>query len=453
MSALWKAAPLLLRRRTAIADLLPIIAFAAATAIMATVLGGVGAFFSRASGMGAYAGDSVSLEASSLSFLAICAVIAAALLVPSAIGIGGSAARLSLARRERDLAAMRLVGGTTSQVGLVAVADVAAQALLGALAGVLVHLAVTPVFTPLDFGFTPFTYTELLMPWWAYPALVVGIAVLAIGSAAVSLVGIAVTPLGVARQSRTVRLSVVRVIAWVVLLVVFVAMAQAMSIIAQAAGIGILIGVFTVMMALIVASINVVGPFLVQLVARAVAATAPMPALLVGARRLAADPRAGWRAVSGVTFALVIAGFLTVMSIFGEASNPAERIIFTGLGTGGLLTLAIAGVLAAVATGVTQTARVIDQAPVLRAQHVAGAEVSQLHRARLAEIAIPLALSSLVATLAAVVLLAPMLSAVTANPVGPLLQYVGSVLGAYALVVLAVLVSSPLVRRGALGRV
>src|SRR5690625_5220009 len=113
MSALLASAPLLLRRRGAIADLLPIIAFAAATGIIATVTGGLFAFIGRlpsGESTGALEG-----EDAVIGFLVICAAVASALLLPSAIGFGGSAARLSLVRRERDLAAMRLVGGTTGQ--------------------------------------------------------------------------------------------------------------------------------------------------------------------------------------------------------------------------------------------------------------------------------------------------------------------------------------------------
>src|SRR5699024_5024013 len=126
------SAPLLLRRRGAVADLLPVVAFAAATAITATVIGGAAAFVGRLP-----TGDRAptSGEGSIMGFLVFCAIIASVLLVPSAIGLGGSAARLSLARRERDLATMRLVGGTSGQVGSVAVLDVAAQAVLGGVLG------------------------------------------------------------------------------------------------------------------------------------------------------------------------------------------------------------------------------------------------------------------------------------------------------------------------------
>ena len=218
MSALLASAPLLLRRRGALADVLPVIAFAAATAITATVLGGAAAFVGRsAAGAGSMTG-----EASIMPFLAFCAFIASVLLVPSAVGLGGSAARLSLARREQDLATMRLVGGTSGQVGSVAVLDVVGQSLLGALIGIGAHLAATPALTRLDFGITPFSMADLLLPLWAYPVLVLALVVLAAGSAGVSLLGVVLSPLGVARDSRVVRLSVMRLVVWAVLIIGFV---------------------------------------------------------------------------------------------------------------------------------------------------------------------------------------------------------------------------------------
>ena len=443
MSALLTSAPLLLRRRGALADVLPIIAFAAETAIIATVLGGAAAFFGRS----AAAPVTMTGESSIMPFLSFCAFIASALLVPSAVGLGGSAARLSLARREQDLATMRLVGGTSGQVGSVAVLDVVAQSLLGAVIGIGAHVAVTPALTRLDFGIAPFSVADLLMPVWAYPVLVLALVVLAAGSAGVSLMGVVLSPLGVARDSRVVRLSVMRLVVWAVLIIGFVLfMNVGAAIMGQSGGGAMAIVIVVLFVAAIVAGINVVGPFIVWVSALALAKAAPFPSLMVGARRLAGDPRAGWRAVSGITFALVVAGFLTVSATLGEASNPEETMMFTAMNTGGLLTLGIAAVLAAVSTGVTQTARVIDQAPRLRAQHIAGAEVAQLHRARLAEIAVPVLLSSIIATGTALLVITTVLGGTPNNPMMAL-QYLGSVIGAYVLVIAAVMVASPLVKR------
>ncbi|HJG91039.1 MAG TPA: permease, partial [Brachybacterium massiliense] len=333
------------------------------------------------------------------------------------------------------------------QVGSVAVLDVVAQSLLGAVIGIGAHAAVTPALTRLDFGITPFSAADLLMPLWAYPVLVLALVVLAAGSAGISLLGVVLSPLGVARDSRVVRLSVMRLVIWAVLIIGFVLfMNVGAALMGQSGGGAMAIVIVVLFVAAIVAGINVVGPFIVWVSALALAKTAPFPSLMVGARRLAGDPRAGWRAVSGITFALVVAGFLTVSATLGEASNPEEVMLFTAMNTGGLLTLGIAAVLAAVSTGVTQTARVIDQAPRLRAQHIAGAEVAQLHRARLAEIAVPVLLSSIIATGTALLVITTVLGGTPNNPMMAL-QYLGSVVGAYVLVVAAVLVASPLVNR------
>jgi hypothetical protein len=446
MNALLASAPLLLRRRGALADLLPVIAFAAATAITATVLGGAAAFVGRLPTVGPIG---LTGEESMMPFLAICAVVASVLLIPSAVGLGGSAARLSLARREKDLATTRLIGGTGAQVGAVAVLDVAAQALLGALCGVGLHVLVTPALTRLDFGIAPFDVADLLMPWWTYPLLVLGLVLMAAGSAAVSLAGVVLSPLGVARESRVVRMSVLRVVLWALVILGLYGFMQVGGMLLGDVADGMaVVGVMIVLIGLTVAGVNVVGPFIVWAVALLVARTAPTPSLMVGARRLAADPRAGWRAVSGITFALVIAGFLTVLSLL-TGGGEEDAIMATAMSTGGLLTLGIAAVLAAVSTGVTQTARVIDQAPVLRAQHIAGAEVGQLHRARIAEISLPLLLSSVLATLTALLVVMAVFGGAPQDP-SMAAQYLLSVLAAYALVLVAVLVASPLVRRSAL---
>lgn len=439
--------PLLLRRRGAVADLLPVIAFAVSTAVTATVLGGLGAFASRMPPSGT-PHSAMTPEQDLAGFLVLCAVFATALLVPGAVALGGAAARLSLARREKDLAVMRLIGGTRTQIGGLAVLDVVVQSLVGALLGLLLHAAITPVMSTLDFGFRAFTISELLMPWWGYPLLVIVMTVMAAGSAALALAGVVLSPLGVARASRTTRLSVLRLVVWVAFVIGFIVACQLLDALMRTSG-TLAIGIVILFISAIVAGVNLVGPFLLWLVARMVARVAPTPALMVGARRLAADPKGGWRAVAGITFAMIIAGILTVITTLQEPTTPSEIMMNTAVRTGGLLTLAIASVVAAVGTGVPQTARVIDQAPVLRAQHVAGATIAQLHRARFAEIAIPVALSSVLALGVSLLVVASLFAnALTNMSAG--LQYGATIVTAYGLVIGAVLISSPLVRQGAL---
>lgn len=455
MDGLISVLPLLMRRRAAVADVLPVVAFAAATAVIATVLGGTLAFVDRAADVPPDILNSprASAEQTLLAVLPVFAGIACVLLLPPAVSFGGAAGRLSLARREQDLATMRLIGATTSQVSLVALLDVAGQALIGAVIGLGVHLVLAPPLTTLDFGIDPFTAAELRLPWLALPLVAVGLALLAVASAAIALQGVAISPLGVARQSRVVRMSILRLLLFVAIAGLLAVATSPMSPL-RAADQAIAVIVALTMIAVVLLMINVVGPFIVWILALITARAAPTPALMVASRRLAADPRAGWRSISVLTIALVVAGVLSLLASLGDASNPSEAGLLTALGTGGMLTLAIAALLGAVSTGVMQAARVIDQAPVLRSQHVAGATIRQLQSTRLLEVILPLLLSSIVAAFTAFIVALPMLSGDTLTP-AVLLRFIISVLLAYAMVLGAVAVSSPLVAqaaRGAAGR-
>lgn len=442
---------MLVRGRRSLANALPVIAFAAATAIVCTVLAGTGAFYGRLGPSGFEATDpSASPEAQITPLLVICAVFACVLLVPNAIALGGAAARLSLARREKDLAAVRLVGGTRAQVAGVAVSDVAWQSVVGAVIGVACHIALAWPLSHLDFGIRKFTAAELILPWWALALTPCALALFASVSASITLTGVALSPLGIARGAHKVRMSVMRLLVWVLSIIVFFAVAQFLPRI-QGVSLGAVIVAVVLTVGIMVFSVNLAGPFIVWVIARIVASLAPTPSLLVGARRLCADPRAGWRAVSGVTIALVVSGFASIVTSLPSV-DESSRLMNQALLTGAVLTVGIATVLAAVSTGVTHTARVIDQASRYRSQHIAGASISQLHRARIAEIAIPVAISLAVSVFMAALVLFSLMGSAASDPLVAV-GFVVSVVAALGLVSASALVSSPLVARAARARV
>ena len=454
MNGFTHALPLLLRRRAAVADLLPVIAFAAATAVIATVLGGTLAFARRAAAISpeTFIDGVPTPEQSLIQALPGLAMLACVLLLPPAVSLGGAAGRLSLARREKQLATMRLLGATTRQVGAVALLDVAAQALIGGVIGLLAHLLVAIPLTRLDFGTTPFTAAELRLPTplLSLPAMLLGMVLLAAASAAIALQAVAISPLGVARQSRPVKMSVLRLLLFVAVAVVFVVLTGPLSPLQTSASDTTAMIVVLGVMGFMLLNINVVGPFLIWVTALVLARTARTPAMLVGARRLAADPRAGWRSISVITIAMVISGLLSLLVIIGQQGSTEPDPTLVAMQTGGGLTLAIAAVLGAVSTGVMQAARVLDQLPVLRSQAVAGATVSQLQRSRMVEILVPLALSSVVAVFTALILITPVLSGGILT-LGVAVRFVVSVLVSYAMVIAAALASSPLIASAARG--
>src|SRR5699024_12168213 len=117
----------------------------------------------------------------------------------------------------------------------------------------------------------------------------------------------------------------------------------------------------------------------------------PVPPLLAG-RRVLAAPRSAWRPVGGVCLTAFVATRACTMQTFGtnDADTAEEARYFTDLATGAYLTVAIAGLLAAVSTGVVQSARVIDQRREYRMLALAGTDTAILDRARAAEVRIPL---------------------------------------------------------------
>ena len=124
----------------------------------------------------------------------------------------------------------------------------------------------------------------------------------------------------------------------------------------------------------VVATVNLVGPYLVMLLGFVVARTSRRFPTLLAARRLVDDPRSTWRAVSAIGLGVIVAGLSTMVAGSRDAGGP-EGYEFLGpdMATGAYLTLAIIAVVSATSTGVVQAARVLDQREQYRALALAGA--------------------------------------------------------------------------------
>ena len=168
-------------------SMLAIIAFAAATTIFLTVLGGVHGFIWRASAdhtvacafdFGACRPDTVaawkrqisdptSLAQFSTAYVAL-AVFACMLLVVPFVALAGSAARLAASRRDARLAALRLAGATTGQVVRLTALDAAGQALIGALIGIAGYCALMPAVMLIPFQEQRFTLNSYGSARWRW---------------------------------------------------------------------------------------------------------------------------------------------------------------------------------------------------------------------------------------------------------------------------------------------
>lgn len=425
---------LLLRRRDAgrsdpqrLTGVLAVVAFAVTTAVALLVLGGFQAFAERAASAPADDYDA--------GFYVLLAGTASGLLLIPLATLGGAASRLAVARRDERLAALRLAGGTTSQVSTLALLDSTAQAALGAVIGAVAYFGLIPLVLPVTFQRQPFSYAELVLPWWALPAAVLAVVLVALVSAAASLRRVAITPLGVAARTTPPGLHWTRVLPALLVGGAFVVLwntGQAPVIVL----ILLLLGGLAV--------VNMVGPWLMGVIGRVAVKRAKDATQLIAARRLLDAPKTAWRSVGGVALATFVASMTAAAAMF--AGMEGADTMMADIGTGGQLTLVIAAVVAATSTGVMQAGRIIDQRAEYRALHLAGTDVALMDRARLREVAVPLVAAVLLATAAASVFLVPALGfALFTNPaaVG---SYLVSVVGACLLVLAGSWASKGVVR-------
>ncbi|MBO3664667.1 permease [Microbacterium sp. NEAU-LLB] len=331
--------------------ILPAIAFAVTTALMLIVLGGTLMFWSWT------LEDTIDAPVYQL-----LSVIALAVLVIPLVSLGGAAARLSARRRDDRLATLRLLGATTATVSGMTVLESAGVALVGALAGVVLFFALTPLVGLVSFGGGPIGAVQLLaaVPW--IPVVVIGVALLAAVSAAVGLRQVVVSPLGVRARTDAPKLHWVRV---VIAAAVIFAGFLALNVPALQAGVMyafVIAGVFGAGMA----ALNALGPWLIGMFAKAQVKRAKTAPRLIAARTVLESPKAAWRQVGGVamtSFVAVVAGSATALVGDIQDGEVLMRDILTGV----LLTLAVSFAMVACSVGVNAAAAILDR----RGLHVA----------------------------------------------------------------------------------
>lgn len=237
-------------------------------------------------------------------------LVSIGLLIPIiAFVVTGS--RLSASARESRLAAIRLVGGTPAQVRLIAAGESVIASALGCLLGIGLFLGVRPLLAALAPPGDRWFPSDIAPPSAVIAGVLVGVIALAVGATLLSLRRVVVTPLGVVRGARRPVRATWR---WVML----------------GTGLG---GLFIVMLSgrAIIANDRIALPIVVisyGLTGLGAAASAPLAGsaiatalariwrgngVMLGARRLRADPRTAGRTVAGVVIVVIAA---TVTSLY-----------------------------------------------------------------------------------------------------------------------------------------
>ncbi len=245
----------------------------------------------------------------------ILSVVALAMLAPVLIFIA-TATRLSAARREQRFAAMRLVGATRRQVSLLAATESTAAAVLGVAAGFGIFFLLRAPVAGIPFLGEPFFPADMSLSLPDILVVAIGVPVAAAVAARLALRRVHISPLGVARRAtpapprawRTVPL-----LAGLAELGFFVVHGTPAS---PAGEIWALLPGFL----LIIVGLVIAGPWLTMAAARVMARRTSHPGALIAARRLADDPRAAFRAVSG----LVLALFVTTVAVVSITTQDAK---------------------------------------------------------------------------------------------------------------------------------
>jgi hypothetical protein len=246
----------------------------------------------------------------------VLSLVASVLMVVPLLVFGGAAARLTVARRDQRLAALRLVGATPGQVVGMTVAEAVIVALAGALAGAVAFALAVPLLAGIEMQGGPWFAADLFPGPLVLAGVLVAVPLLVGLSAVAGLRRVVVSPLGVAKRETPPAMRFVRVLALLAVLAVFPMLTRGTS-----------VTIIAVALALAFLCINLAGPWVVGMIGRITAASARGPARLLAGRRLVDDPRSAWRTVSGVALTGFVAGFLGLLSpsaFDGDAAGPPQ---------------------------------------------------------------------------------------------------------------------------------
>ncbi|WP_324650341.1 FtsX-like permease family protein [Georgenia sp. H159] len=410
--------------------LLPVVAFAATTTLLLVVLGGALSFLRW--------DDDLAVTYQLLAALAVV------LLVVPLASLGGAAARLSARRRDDRLATLRLLGASTPTVARMTVLEAAAVALTGAVVGVVGYLVTGPFVQLIHFRGEPIGRAFWLAPG-AVAAAVAAVVLLAAVSAVVGLRQVSISPLGVRRRQDVPTVGWARaVVSVVVILAAVLAMQGQYADLAVA--VAVVLGAFGAALGVL----NLLGPWVVSVLARRQVRRADRPERLLAARSMAQSPKAVWRQVSGVVmacFVAVVAGSgVATMAMAGDMPSKKDQLLLVDVQTGILITVVASFLMVAASAGVTQAAEVMDRAELYRSLDRLGMPEATMVAAQRRTIMTPLVVITAISVTLSGTLVLPLVGvAVVTAPVSVLLT-AGCIVAGVLLVRLGVATSRTVLR-------
>jgi hypothetical protein len=253
---------------------------------------------------------------------------ALAFLFPILILIG-TGTRLAAARREERFAALRLVGATGRQISLIASVDAIVGALFGTVLGIGTFLLVRPALADTAITSARYFANDVTPTAAGYVAVLVAVPVASAIASLLSLRRVRISPLGVSRRTTPPAPKVWRLVPLllgIALFIVGLAITTPRSVGAPAFP-----GLILILVGLVVG-----GPWLTTQAARLLGRSVKGASALLAARRLADNPKAAFRTVSGLVLAVflgtVVAGLLPAVNstTATPSANALSNVLLAG---------------------------------------------------------------------------------------------------------------------------
>ena len=229
------------------------------------------------------------------------------------LSLVGQAAGVAAKRREHRLAALRLAGATRSQVLWLSAVEQAVLGFLGAIAGLIGYVVLSPLIARIPLGGGRWYLHDLTPSWWVALIELVAVPVLSVISALIGLGRVSITPLGVLRGQTRKSTSALRLGLLVIGPIMLAMLGTRGAVLPLVIGIG--------MAAL---AVRVVGPWAVQVVGKFLARTAKGPVVLLAGRRLADDPKSAFRPVAALVLSGFVTGFLALFMPYGLSQDGKD---------------------------------------------------------------------------------------------------------------------------------
>ncbi|MGN6206281.1 permease, partial [Humibacter sp.] len=324
-----------------------------------------------------------------------------------------------------------------------------ALAVVGALGGVVLYLALTPLVGLISFRGHPIGAGALLLNPLIVAAVVAGVGLLAGASAAIGLRGVIVSPLGVRTKQSAPRSHWIRVVVGVAIV------AAVVFCVANPSLLGGAVTVIVVLAAAFAAAnavLGLVGPFVIKRFAMSGLRKANTPQRLIAARSVLESPKAAWRQVSGVSmtsFIAVFAGTALAMigAVSGDRADHGQVVLLGDIRTGVFITLTISFVMVACSVGVSQASAILDRRELYVSLDRLGMPVKTMNAARVRAVLSPLRIVTVGSAVTAAIIVLPMAGAALVLAPLSLLTIAASIAGGILVVWLGLLATRPVLRR------